>query len=301
MVPLIAGNNWGNSVKVEGRASRDQDQSMMNEIGSGFFGKMGIPLIAGREFSDSDNLAGPKVVVVNEQFVKKILDGRNPIGLKFGTDKPDMEIVGVVKNSHYSGVKQEPPVLYYTPWRQDKELNSISFYVRSALPAAQTIPQIRRVVASIDRDLPAERLRTLDEQILNNIQNDRIVLQLAGTFAVLATVLAMLGLYGVMAHSVTRRTREIGIRMALGAAPGRIRGMVMREMLWILAIGIAIGVPAAMALAQATESQLFGVKSRDLAVVVGAVVALSVTASIAGFLPARRASRVNPMIALRWE
>jgi predicted permease len=301
MVPLIAGSNWGNNVNVEGRAPRDQDHSMMNEIGPGFFGKMGIPLIAGREFTDSDNLAGPKVAVVNQQFVKKILEGRNPIGVRFGSPKPDTEIVGVVKDSHYSGVKQEPPALYYTPWRQDKELNSLCFYVRTALPAAQTIPQIRRVVASIDRDLPAENLRTLDEQVLKNIQNDRIVLQLAGTFAVLATVLAMLGLYGVMAHSVTRRTREIGIRMALGAGPATIRAMVMREMGWILGLGLVVGVPAALALAAVTESQLFGVKSRDVLVVAGAVAALTITAAVAGWIPARKASRVNPLTALRWE
>jgi putative ABC transport system permease protein len=301
MVPLIAGNNWGNNVVIEGRPGRDQDHSMFNEIGPGFFGKMGIPLISGREFTESDNLASPRVAIVNEQFVKKILEGRNPLGIKFGSGKPEMEIVGVVKNSHYSGVKQEPPALYFIPWRQDKELNSLAFYLRTALPPAQMIPQIRRVVAAVDRDLPAENLRTLDEQILKNIKSDRLVMELAAAFAALATVLAMLGLYGVMAHSVTRRTREIGIRMALGAAPVRIRGMVMREMLWILAIGIAIGVPAALALAKVTESQLFGVKSQDVVVAALAVSALSAAAALAGFIPALRASRVNPLRALRYE
>jgi predicted permease len=301
MVPLIAGSNWGNNVTVEGRPARDQDHSMMNEIGPGFFGKMGVPLIAGREFTESDYLAGPKVAIVNEQFVKKILEGRSPMGLHFGSGKPEMEIVGVVKDSHYAGVKQEPPPLYYTPWRQDKELNSLGFYVRSALPVAQTIPQIRRAVAAIDHDLPPENLRTLDDQILRNIQNDRVLLQLAAAFAILATALAMLGLYGVMAHSVTRRTREIGIRIALGAAPGRIRAMVMREMLWILTAGVAVGVPVALALAKVTESQLYGVKSRDIVVIAIAVVALSVTAAAAAFLPARKASKVNPLTALRYE
>jgi predicted permease len=301
MVPLISGNNWGNNVTIEGRASRDQDHSMFNEIGPGFFGKMGIPLIAGREFTDRDNLAGPKVAIVNEAFVKKILEGRSALGVRFGSPKPDIEIVGVVKNSHYADVKQEPPSIYYTPWRQDDRLNSVGFYVHSALPAAQTIPQIRRVVAAIDHDLPPENLRTLDDQILRNISNDRIVLQLAASFAILATALAMLGLYGVMAHSVTRRTREIGIRIALGAAPLRIRAMVMREMLWILAAGVAVGVPAAMALAKVTESQLFGVKSRDALVIAAAVVALSLTAALAAFLPARRASKVDPLTALRYE
>ena len=163
------------------------------------------------------------------------------------------------------------------------------------------VPQIRRVMASLDRDLPLENLRTLDEQIRMNVQQDRIVLQLAAVFAVLATALAMLGLYGVMAHSVTRRTREIGIRMALGAEPGRIRGMVMRELLWILIAGLVTGVPAAMLLARYTETQLFGVKARDLMVVVSAVLALTATAVAAGYLPARRASRVNPLEALRYE
>ena len=303
MVPLIAGNNWGNDVHVEGvKDQQSNNNSRMNEVGPGFFGKMGIPLIVGREFNEADNAAAPLVAIVNETFVKMFLAGRPPVGTRFtGGGAGAKTIVGVVKDSHYSSVKQKVPPLYYTPWRQDKQLNSLEFYVRSALPERQMVPQIRRVMASLDRDLPLESLRTLDEQISRNIQTDRLVLQLAGVFAVLATLLAMLGLYGVMAHSVTRRTREIGIRMALGAAPGRIRGMVMRELLWILIAGLATGVPAAMLLARYTETQLFGVKARDVAVVAGAVLALTATAVAAGFLPARRASRVNPLEALRWE
>ena len=303
LVPLIAGSNWGTDVHIEGTpkdGSADKN-SMFNEVGPGYFGKIGTPLIAGREFTEADNLASPHVAIVNQQFVKSMLEGRNPIGVRFSADDTPIEIVGVVKDSHYSKVKQEPPNVFYVPWRQDKYLNSLSFYVRSALPPAQTIPQIRRVLASLDHDLPPENMRTLDEQVRKNISSERLVLQLAAAFAVLATLLAMLGLYGVMAHSVTRRTREIGIRMALGAAPGRIRGMVMRELLWILGIGLATGIPAALALSRLTQSQLYGVKAFDAAVVLCAAAALTATAMAAAYLPARRASRVSPLNALRYE
>jgi len=301
MVPLITGANWGNDVTVQGRARTDNDHSMYNEIGPGFFSKMGIPLIAGREFTESDNLAGPHVAIVNEQFVKTFLPGRNPLGVRFSGAAADCEIVGIVKDSHYAEVKQAPPSLYYLPWRQDKTLGSLQFYVRSAIPVRQAVPAIRRVIANIDRELPAENLRTLDEQVQQNIRTDRIILQLASVFAALATGLAMLGLYGVMAYSVTQRTREIGIRTALGAAPSRIRVMVLRESGIILALGLIAGVPAAMLLAEYTESQLFGVQAKDVMVVAAAAVALAVTSAAASFLPARRAVRISPMEALRYE
>ena len=303
MVPLISGSNWGTDIRVEGAKATDADpNARFNEVGPGFFGKMGIPLIAGREFTGRDNLSAPKVALVNEAFVKRFLQGRNPAGSRFFFNGPaPAEIVGVVKDSHYSGVKQKPPAMFYTPWRQDTELNGLEFYVRSGLPESQMIPQIRRVLASIDRDLPPENLRTMQQQINQNIQSDRVVLQLSAVFAILATALAMLGLYGVMAHSVTRRTREIGIRVALGAAPHKIRGMVMRELVWILAGGLVTGVPLALILARYTRSQLFGVEAFDVAVVAGAVFALAVTAAAAGYVPARRASRVSPLNALRYE
>ena len=306
LIPLIGGSNWGTDVKIEGASSalKGDPNALYNEIGPGYFGNLGVPLIAGREFTKADTLGAPGAAIVNEQFVKGFLEGRNPIGLHFSTQgntKHNLEIVGVVKDSHYSDVKQAPPKLFYTPWRQDKQLGWISFYVRSSLPVEQTAPQIRRAISGIDRDLPLEDFRTLDETVSRRIQSDRLVLQLAAAFAILATILAMLGLYGVMAHSVTRRTREIGIRIALGAQPGRIRLMVMRELMWILGIGLALGIPAAVFVSRLTESQLYGVKARDITVFIVAALVLAATAVAAGFWPARRASRVNPLDALRYE
>jgi predicted permease len=306
MVPVMGNSRWGNDLAIEGRAASEAQNSphaWFNEIGPGYFGKMGIPLIAGREFSESDNSAGAKVAVVNEEFVRQFYPNRNPVGMHFGAwnTSPDIEVVGVVKDSHYASVREKPYPAYYVPWRQDKKIGTLSFYVRTALPTASMIAPVRAALAQIDRDLPAEHLQPLEDQINSTISNDRIVLRLTSAFAILATLLAMLGLYGVMSHSVTRRTSEIGIRMAIGASPASIRGMILREMLRILGIGLGLGIPAALALGRYTESQLYGVQSYDTQVVVYAALALSVTAIAAAYLPARRASLVSPMSALRHQ
>jgi putative ABC transport system permease protein len=308
MVPLIGGSNWNNTLTVEGFASGPgiDSNSSLNNVSPGYFANLGVPLLYGREFTEADNLAAPRIAVVNEQFAKYFFGDKNPLGRRFGMGwgnkvKLDHEIVGVVKDTHYANVRQKPPRLYYTPWRQDKEPGGMSFYLRSSLPPAQVIAQARRVMRGLDPNLPPRDLRTMDEQIRHDIQSDRLVLMLAAVFAVLATVLAMLGLYGVMAHSVARRTREIGIRMALGAQPGRIRAMVLREMLLILSLGLLVGVPAALALSRYTESQLFGVKAGDPIVIVAAIVALAAAASAVGYIPALHASRVDPQTALRHD
>ncbi|MBL0160890.1 MAG: ABC transporter permease [Bryobacterales bacterium] len=307
MVPLLSGSNWGNGIVVEGfrgDGKTGESHSMFNVVGAGFFGRMGVPLMSGREFSANDTLAAPKVALVNQTWAKHFFGTANPIGRKFrvGSDKSAwMEIVGVVRDSKYSSVKQTPPKVYFLPYRQGEDIGSVSFYVRSTQSPEHVSKQIRRVMTSIDPNLPVEGLRTMEEQVRRNIRSDRMVLQLASAFAVLATLLAMLGLYGVMAFGVARRTREIGIRMALGAGSGDIRGLVLREVGLILAIGVVVGVPAALALARLAEAQLFGVKAYDATVVVAAIAALALAALAAGYLPARRATRVSPTVALRYE
>ncbi|MBI5282302.1 MAG: ABC transporter permease [Candidatus Solibacter usitatus] len=307
MVPLISGSNWGNSLRVEGFSTdpKADRQSMFNAVGAGFLREMGVPLISGREFRESDTAASPKVALVNETFVRHFFAGKSPIGrhlrVPVTESSPEIEIVGVVKDSKYSGVRQQTPRLYYLPYRQVPKAGVMSFYVRAALKPEQITAQIRRVMAGIDPDLPLENLRTLEEQVARNIRSDRLVLQMASAFAILATALAMMGLYGVMAFGVSRRTREIGIRMAMGADAGGIGKLVLREVLLILAIGAGVGTPAALGLAKLAESQLFGVKAYDVTVVLAALAALAGAALLAGYMPARHAMRVNPVEALRYE
>ena len=211
MVQLIGGSNWGSDINIDGKPvpQNFDSNSRFNRIGTGFFGRMGIPLINGREFTGADTEAGPQVAVVNQTFARHFLNNENPIGHKigFGRGKPEIEIVGVVSNAKYSMVRQEIPPVFFTPYRQDKEINSLYFYVRTALPMDQTVSQVRSVMSRLDPNLPLVELRTLEDQVNLNIRPDRMVMQLASAFALLATFLAILGLYGVMTYGVSCRRR----------------------------------------------------------------------------------------------
>ncbi|MFC1500382.1 ABC transporter permease [Candidatus Zixiibacteriota bacterium] len=308
MIPLISGSNWGSTVSVEDfEGGPDSDSfSNWNSVGPGFFADMGIALLTGREFTISDGSEAPQVAIVNQAFADHFMGGENPVGKRmtqgWGENiELDIEIVGLVQDTKYSDVKQEPRRIFYLPWRQLGLVNDMSFFVGSALPAEQTIQELRHVMATIDPNLPLENLRTMDDQVRDNIMADRIVMQLSALFALLATILAMMGLYGVMAHSVTQRIREIGIRMALGADSRSIRSMVMNDLFRLLMIGLLVGIPAALGLAKLAESQLFGVTAFNLMVLVATVVVLALAALLAGLLPAGRATRVDPVISLRQE
>jgi putative ABC transport system permease protein len=308
LVPAIAGSNWGSSVSVQGfQAGPDTDtSSRFNQVGPGYFRAMGIPLIAGREFTPADAGKSPQVAIVNETFAKKFNLGRDTVG-KFMSDdtgpntKLDTEIVGLVKDAKYSEVKGEIPPLFFVPYRQSTRLGFINFYVRTSQDPEASFAAIRKTVASLDPNLPIEDLKTMSQQVSENVFLDRFISTLSAAFAILATLLAAVGLYGVLAYTVAQRTREIGLRMALGAAPGRVRLMLLKQVGLMTVIGGAIGLTAAWFLGRLAESQLYQLQGRDPLTLAASAVVLTIVALAAGFIPAHRASQVDPMWALRYE
>ena len=308
MVPLLAGSNWSSSVSVQGfEAEPDADvDAGFNRVGPGYFRTLGIPLLAGRGITAADTLDAPRVAVVNEAFAEKFGLGRDAVGRRMSQSvgnavELDTEIVGLVEDSKYSEVKGEIPPLFFTPYRQDEGIGSMSFYVRTALPAEQLLPSISGVVARLDPNLPVENLKTLPQQARENVFLDRFLTTLSTAFAVLATLLAAVGLYGVLAYMVARRTREIGLRMALGADGARVRRLVLAKVGKLTLIGISIGLVAAFGLGRLASSLLYGLEGHDPMVLVGATLALALVALGAGLVPALRASRIDPTQALRYE
>ncbi|MEJ7810752.1 MAG: ABC transporter permease [Gemmatimonadaceae bacterium] len=305
MVALLAGNNWGSDVSVQGfKKDADTDaNARFNEVGPAYFSTLKIPLLAGREFTAADGLGRPKVAVVNEAFAKKFNLGRDAVGkfMTTGDDKLDVQIVGLVRNAKYSEVKDEVPPLFFYPYRQDSTVGAMNFYVRTSLDPQQLLRTVPSVIKRLDPNLPLEELKTLPQQVRENVFLDRVISTLAATFAALATLLAAIGLYGVLAYTVAQRTREIGVRMALGADSRRVRGMVLRQVARMTIIGGVIGIAAALGLGRAARSLLYGLEGHDPAAVIAAAAVLALVAFGAGYIPARRASQVEPMRALRYE
>jgi predicted permease len=308
MVPLIAGSNWTNSVTVEGfKADENTNvQSSFNAVGPGHFRTIGVDLLAGREFTAADDIGRAKVVIVNEAFAKKFNLGANPVGKRMAlgrsdTIKPDMEIVGLVRNSKYARVKQATPPVFYRPHRQMGDVGEMNFYVRTEGDPNAIVRAVPALVRRVDPMLPVERLKTMPEEIRQNTFEDRMISTLSASFAVLATLLAAIGLYGVLAYSVAQRTREIGVRMALGAGASQVRALVLRQVGTMVLIGGVIGLVGAFALSKAATSMLFEMTGADPVVMLGAVALLALVALAAGYVPARRATRVDPMQALRYE
>ncbi len=313
---VLEGGAWGMGFTLEGRQPKSGQffGALCNAITPGFFPTLGVQLVAGRNFTERDARTPPpdekgwpyRTAIVNEEFVKKYYDGVNPIGrhIGFGVDPgtaTPIEIVGVVRTSKYVQVREEPRPQAFFPYSESSGIERATIYLRTTADPDAMTGQIRRQVASLDPDLPVYSLHTLEAQVGQSVANDRLIASLSGVFSLLATALAMVGLYGVMAYTVTRRTREIGIRMALGALASDVARRILSEAGVLVAIGLALGIGGALWLGQYVQSQLFGLKAMDTPTFVTAALGLVLIATLAAFLPARRASRVSPMTALREE
>ena len=306
MVPLLSGDNWGNNVHVQGfQCGPDIDcNARFNQIGADYFKTFGVKLVAGREFTASDQLGAQRVAIVNEAFARKFKLGADAVGKFIGDDDNDslnVQIVGLVRNVKYSQVKDSVPPVFYRPWRQDARAGNLFYYVQTSLLPEQILGTLRATMKRIDPNLPVEELKTMSQQVKENVFLDRMISILSSAFALLATLLAGVGLYGVLSYSVAQRTREIGVRMALGADGVRVRRMVMRQVGVMLLVGGAIGIAAALGLGRAARSMLFELQAHDPGSMALAVVLLACVALAAGFIPARRAAMVDPMHALRYD
>jgi putative ABC transport system permease protein len=304
---LLADNSAGSNITVAGyheKEGEDMNPNMDN-VSPGYFSALGIPLLAGREFNASDGKGAPKVAIVNEKFQRYFFGNESAVGRWFGFGggngtKLDIQIVGVAKDGKYAKVRQTTPRFIYLPYLQDEAFGG-TIYIRTSQDPAQAAGAARREVQRLDPNLPVTNLASMDRLIDDNIWLDRMVAALSMGFGLLATVLAAIGLYGVLAFMVARRTREIGIRLAVGASQSTILRLVMTEVSLVAGTGILVAIPVSLGLTRYVKSQLFGLSSTDPWTFVGAALFLALVGIVAAYFPARHAMRVDPVTALRWE
>ncbi len=303
---LIGHGNWGSGISMEGYTRPESDPGpLRNFVGPGYFRTAGIPIVMGRDFTPADAGASQHAAIVNEKFARFYFGNKNPIGKRIGAEgekgPPDYAIVGVAKDGKYASLREETPRFWYIPYEQYPMALSLHLYVRTVGDAGKMTAALRRAIQDVDRNVLISDIKTLEMQVDEDLDTDRLLATLSTFFSLLATVLASIGLYGVMAYSVARRTRDMGIRMALGAERSDVLWLVLRQAMLLVAIGMAIGVPVTLALVRLVSSLLFGLQANDPVALTLAVVTLAVVAAVASYLPARRASRLDPMTALRYE
>jgi predicted permease len=305
MNPLLV-SRAEHSVGVEGyQTDPYRDMAPYAKIGPAYFKMLGVPLISGREFTRSDAADRPKVAIINEAFAKKYNLGRDVLGKHIGDGSgwqhPDMEIVGLVPNAKYGGIGMESLPWFFSPYRQESQIEFISFYVQTSLNPEQLFPGIKKLMAQIDPNLPVENLRTMPQMVRDSDFIQKTFVLLSTAFTCLAVLLAAIGIYGVLAYAVAQRTREIGLRIALGASEAQVRGMVLYKVGIMTLIGVAIGLFLGISIGRTIAFMLYQLQGSDPVVLFSSAIILALVALIAGFIPAYRASKIDPMQALRYE
>ena len=304
-VPILAGTEWDSSMSVEGHQAKDGEdmQAFMNAFSPQYFETMNIPILEGRDFRQADIKQNSKVAIVNRKFANHFFKGGSAVGKHIGQgvgprSKLDIEIIGVVADSLYEGPREGVRRQVFVPnWGR----NSATFYVRTEISSAASYNAVRNEVKQLDATMPVYGMKTLEAQLDETLLSDRLIALLSAGFGLLATILASIGLYGVMAFVVVRRKKELGIRLALGAQPASVIWLVMREVLLLLAIGLAIGIPAAIGAGRYISAELYGIEANDPFIAVSTTVLLAAVSAAAGLIPAHRASRIDPILALRYE
>ena len=314
MWPLLNGREWDLTIAVNGhQAAVGEDmQVYYNLVSLGYWRSMGIPLVHGRDFDERDRVDGGddpqpwNVAIVNREFAEHFFPGQNAVGQFIGcchgsATKPSIRIVGMVENSLFGGPREGVRRQVFLPYLESATPAAVTFYVRAVKPSPVIFAALRGVIAKLDGSIPIYDFRTLASQLKETLSTERLIASVSVLFGVLATLLAALGLYGVMAYLVAQRTREIGLRIALGAPRSWVLWMVVREVLSVLGMGLVVGVPGAYILSRYISSQLFGVAPNDVWTGVSSIAALGLVALVSSVIPARRASAVDPTTALRYE
>jgi predicted permease len=298
---------WSNDVTARGipRTPDNSQDVLFNVVGKGFFSTMSLPIVAGRGLDATDKADSPKVAVINETMAHRFFPDGSPIGHRFGMgDNPahsgDIEIVGVVKNAKYVSLQESPEAAAYFPYSQHAQYE-FNFEVRYTGDAGQMIQAVRRAIAEVNPNLPVNAVSTLTEQVEESTANQRLIARLSAFFGLLAAFLVCIGIYGLLSYAVARRTSEIGVRMALGAKRSNVLWLILREVLVLAAIGTVLGVPVALEGNHLVAKLLYGLSPADPASMFAAIAMLIAIATLAGYLPARRASLVEPNVALRCE
>ncbi|MFN7995664.1 MAG: ABC transporter permease [Bryobacteraceae bacterium] len=308
VIPVLTGDEWDSSMAVEGFQHKPTEapDPHMQFVSPDYFKTMNVPILLGRDFRMTDGREAPKVCIVNEKFARRFFKNGLATGKHIGMGgdpgtKLDIEIIGVVRDTKYESMRDEVPLEVYRPYHQMEFVIGMYAYVRTRRQPEQIFSSIRQVVNGLDPQLPIFQMKTIEAQLDESLITERLIATLSSGFGMLATLLAAIGLYGVMAYIVAQRTREIGVRMALGASRQDVVALVMKDVFLLTGIGIAVGLPAAWISTRVVKSQLYGIQPNDLLTIAAATLGIACVAFLAGYVPANRATRVDPMRALRWE